>query len=230
MLDFEGSTEGVDGFVEIQASSALDLNSLTITMWIRPAAAMDSTGCPPPDSERLADDPRAFDESCQRAALMAHGEDPRGLAQYVLFLNEGRLLLWVEDENDADHLAESTGPAVYSGTWTHVAATIDHNKQKAHFYVNGEHAGSSDFAASSPSVNYRLLLGARTATLGTASTTYRDFYRGRMDDVMTPLPPCASLPPKRIVTTFCDLSGPASRGLQVEPAGPQRFRCGSSPP
>ena len=188
MLDFEGSTEGVDGFVEIQASSALDLNSLTITMWTRPAAAIDSTGCPPPDSERLADDPRAIDESCQRAALMAHGEDPRGLAQYVLVLNEGRLLLWVEDENDADHLA------VYSGTWTHVAATIDHNKQKAHFYVNGEHAGSSDFAASSPSVNYRLLLGARTATLGTASTTCRDFYRGRMDDVMTPPSPLR-LPP-----------------------------------
>jgi hypothetical protein len=83
VLEFDGTALS-PGYVEVPSSSALDLNELTISMWIKPEAA--GAGCAVQGFQ--TDGGAAFDESCARQALLSHGEDARGIAQYVLFLNQ----------------------------------------------------------------------------------------------------------------------------------------------
>ncbi|MDP6546339.1 MAG: choice-of-anchor Q domain-containing protein [Phycisphaerae bacterium] len=125
----------------------------------------------------IADDPTGGTQS-----LVARGEDFAGdKAQWVIELNDrqnrGKLQLWYEEENDADHYFAAE-PTIQADKWSH--AVVSRSAEgRVVIYIDGVVSHESTDAAAPASVDTPILIGARR----NSPNRVQDYFDGTIEDV-----------------------------------------------
>ncbi|MBN2476321.1 MAG: LamG domain-containing protein [Pirellulales bacterium] len=152
--------DGVDDLIEITDRPELNTNEFTIALWMKAADATAGT-----------------------QSLIARGEDwTLDKAQWVVELNDarnpGKLQLWYEQANDADHCF-ATDTIIESGRWYHFAATRAADGQ-VEIYLDGQRELERIDPSQPASVNTPVLLGARRNRPGQV----QDYFDGSLHEVI----------------------------------------------
>ena len=151
--------DGHDDYLLVDDSDLLNTNEYTIAFSFQ------------------SDNPTAGTQS-----LVARGENFAGdRAQWVIELNDsrnrGKLQLWYEEENDADHYFAAE-PTIQAGKWYHAVVTRSALGRVA-IYLDGVLRHESIDTAAPASVDTPILIGARR----NAPHTVQDYFDGTIEDV-----------------------------------------------
>lgn len=151
--------DGVDDLIQFADQPELNTNEYTIALWL------------------MADDAAAGTQS-----LVARGEDWAGdKAQWVVELNDaanpGKVQLWYEQTNDADHYF-ATDLTIESGQWYHFAATRAADG-RVEIYLDGQQELERIDQGQPASVSTPVLLGARRNRPGQV----QDYFDGTLHEV-----------------------------------------------
>jgi hypothetical protein len=161
-IDPAFSFDGVNDFVDIPASSSLDVGNgdgLTLELWIQPSDISDS---------------RAMveynDGAGHQGVHFWHSIPPYG--------GVGALFANIADSDGNIHLIFSSSGFVKTNVFQHVAVTYDKIDGTAKLFYNGVAIVSTNLGIFTPQTSYGLQFGTRIS--GTASGNN---YRGLMDEI-----------------------------------------------
>jgi hypothetical protein len=161
VYEHQGAIEldGTSDYLLIDDSDLLNTNEYTIAFSFR------------------ADDPTGGTQS-----LIARGEDFAGdKAQWVVELNDrvnrGKVQLWYEEENDADHYF-GADEMIQAGKWSHAVVSRSADGRVT-IYIDGVLRHESIDTAAPASVDTPILIGARRNAPGKV----QDFFDGTIENV-----------------------------------------------
>jgi hypothetical protein len=162
--------DGINDYVNVPYSAALQLSTFTLAAWIRPT--------------------RDLSPALSAAVITARGEDfindhlsttlqVTGPSPYP---SSGTgTMLYYEDNSDNDHFY-TTGIFPQPQMWTHIAATRSSGGEIT-IYTNGNVIGHWDNSPAPATVTQALTIGARWYNGGSEPYTLVSFFPGGIDEV-----------------------------------------------